>query len=78
MWSQIRSMSGQGQIMIQVGLYANPLKRLDKPSRLAPFAGLYLHSVATSFCRERRIVTSFDLRSPPRDPDRQLHPDLHR
>ena len=53
---QVWSRSGQGQIMTQVGQYANFLKRLDEPSRLAPFARLYLHPVAT-----RRRKTDYDL-----------------
>ena len=39
--------SGQGQVMAQVGQYAYLSKRPDEPSRLAPFACFYLHSVAT-------------------------------
>ena len=47
--------------MTQVGRYAiaHPPKRLDESSRLAPFARLYLHPVAT--CCEKLIVTSFEL-----------------
>ena len=44
---QVRLRPGQGQIMTQVGQYAHPLNRLDEPGRLAPFARLYLHPVAT-------------------------------
>ena len=33
--------------MTQVGQNAYLPKRLDEPSRLAPFARLYLHSVAS-------------------------------
>ena len=33
--------------MTQVGQYAHPLKQLDEPSRLATFARLHLHPVAT-------------------------------
>ena len=51
--------SGQGQMMTQVGQYAHPLKQLDEPSRLAPFARLYLHPVAT-YWRKIRVVTPFD------------------
>ena len=57
---QVWSRSGQGQIMTQLGQYAHPLKQLGQPSRLAPFARLYLHPVATYW--RKRIVTSFDLR----------------
>ena len=39
--------SGQDQIMTQADKYAHTQKRLDKPSRVAPFAHLYLHPVAT-------------------------------
>ena len=39
--------SGQGQIMTQVGQYAYRPKRFDEPSRLAPFARLNLHPVAS-------------------------------
>ena len=44
---QVRTKSGQGQIMTQVGQYAYYPKRLDQPSRLALFARIYLHPVAT-------------------------------
>ena len=44
---QVRSGSGQGQIMTQVGKYAHPLKQLDEQRHLAPFAHLYLHPIAT-------------------------------
>ena len=57
---QVRSRSGKRYIMIQVCQYAYPMKRLDDPSRLAPFARLYLHPVVTYW--RKRIVTSFDLR----------------
>ena len=39
--------SGQGQVMTQVGQYAYLPRRLDEPSRLARFARLYLHPVAS-------------------------------
>ena len=59
-WSQVRP--GQGQVMIQVGQYAYLPKHLDEPSRLAPFARLYLHPV-TSYWRK----TDYDHRWPSRD-----------
>ena len=42
-------MSGQGQVMTEVGQYAHLPSRLDEPGRLAPFARLYLHPVS-SYC----------------------------
>ena len=57
---QVRSRSGQGQIMTQIGQYGHPLKRLDEPSRLAPFARHYLHPVVTYW--RKMDCTSFDLR----------------
>ena len=39
--------SGQGQVMTEVGQYADHPKRLDEPSRLAPFVRLCLHPVAS-------------------------------
>ena len=39
--------SGQGQVMTQVGQHAYLPNRIDEPSRLAPFARLYLHSVTS-------------------------------
>ena len=39
--------SGQGQVVTEVGQYAYLSKRFGKPSRLASFARLYLHSVAS-------------------------------
>ena len=47
MSSQDLIKSGQGQVMTQVGQYAYLSKRLDEPSRLAPFARLYLHPVTS-------------------------------
>ena len=44
---QVRSRSGQGQIMTQVGQYAHHPKLLDEPSRVAPLARLYHQLVAT-------------------------------
>ena len=46
--------------MAEVGQYAYLSKQVDEPSRLAPFARLYLHPVASYW--QKRIVTSFDLR----------------
>ena len=42
---QVRS--GQGQVMTQVGQYVYLPKRLNEPSRLAPFARLFLRPVAS-------------------------------
>ena len=42
---QVRSRSGQRQVTTGVGQYAYLPRRLDEPSRLAPFARLYLHPV---------------------------------
>ena len=39
--------SGQGQVMTDAGKYPYLPKRLDEPSRLALFARLYLHPVAS-------------------------------
>ena len=39
--------TGHGQVKTQVGQYAYLPKRLDEPSRLAPFARLYLYPDAT-------------------------------
>ena len=39
--------SDQGHVMTQVGQHAYLPKRLDEPSRLAPFARVYLHLVAS-------------------------------
>ena len=58
--------------MTEVGQYAYLPKRLNEPSRLAPFALLYLHPVA-SF-GEARILTSGDL---PVTPNHLLHLDHH-
>ena len=44
-WPQVRS--DQGQIITQVGQNPCLPKRLDEPSRLAPFARPYLNSVAS-------------------------------
>ena len=73
---QVMSRSGQGQIMTQVGQYAHPMKRLDEPSHLTPFARL------SPSCRDVlaknglwRHLTSGGLSV---TPDRQLHPDLNR
>ena len=65
---QVKSRSVQDQIMTQVGQYTHTPKRLDEPSRLAPFARLYLHPVATYWRKTVwPQVTSFDPRWPPRD-----------
>ena len=56
---QVRSRSGHGQIMTQICQYACHAKQLDEPSRLAPFARLYLHRVVTYW--QGMIVTSFDI-----------------
>ena len=40
-------MSGQDQVMVQIGQHVYFSKWLDEPSRLAPFARLYLHPVAS-------------------------------
>ena len=58
--------SAQNQVMTKVGQYAYLPKQLDEPSRLASFACLYLHHVATYW--QKRIVTSFDLMTSPRPP----------
>ena len=59
---QVRSRSGQGQITTQVGQYAHPLERLDELSRVAWFACIYLHPVATLVKNGlRRHLTSGDL-----------------
>ena len=63
-WPQVRS--GQRQVTTGVGQYAYLPRRLDEPSRLAPFARLYLH--LSWFIGKNRTSTSFDLRWPPRDP----------
>ena len=44
----VRPMSDQGQFATEVGQYAHLPKRLDQPSRLAPFARrFYLNPVAS-------------------------------
>ena len=63
---QVRSRSGQRQVTTGVGQYAYLPRRLDEPSRLAPFARLYLH--LSWFIGKNRTSTSFDLRWPPCDP----------
>ena len=55
-------MSKHGQVLIQVGQYTHFLKRIDEPSRLAPFMGLYVHPVA-SYQQKKLIVTSCDPQS---------------
>ena len=74
-WPHVRSV--QGQIVTQVGQYAYPLKWLDEPSRLGPFARLPLRHVVTYWQKNGLWphLTSGDL---PVTFDRQLHPDLHR
>ena len=44
-WPQVRS--GQSPVMTQISQYTNLPKLIDESSRLAPFARLYLHPVAT-------------------------------
>ena len=70
-----RSRSGQGQKLTQVKCTCTS-KRLDEPSRSAPFARLYLHPVPTNWLKTDCDLIWPQVTSP--DPYRQLHPDVHR